>query len=501
MTASNEVYQDASLTDPIIQSDQKKLINVLVMFTFYILFISALLILGIFNGLVAATLMAFGGALMFGMFRYNAIREQETDRYNQTLLGEIKSLRDEAAATASDDGNDDVAADTSGSSGSTGSNDVYMNSGIITSSDSNVYGICPDGEPLFEKYLDRYNLLNHSEEGTDLPDDTAIKHIKITFPHHVMGSWYKSDEFLQLSDMVRPGDSTKSYPDDKPGVVPTALVEDEYKNDDLKRLVTISQIQIIEQTTSKSATVDGAYDTDGLVDLAPGSDITLSSGTTETPVDSISSGFLNNNHATPKNAVDGSLNTFYFGGMRENGYESPLDSDEDSIMLTLNVAKSRNDLASIVIYTPIAGCMKHARLHLLNGVGKLVTKEPIPFNTQNYMIYGFKFGALGGKGYIDKTIGDAKKVRYHRIIESISDLVPDTRQEYAENHFSENRDNAYNCTTIVDEVVDDVSVAPATDETDETSEGFITRLNEVMFGPSTDVAKKFSVQPVSSDLL
>ena len=109
MTASNEVYQDASLTDPIIQSDQKKLINVLVMFTFYILFISALLILGIFNGLVAATLMAFGGALMFGMFRYNAIREQETDRYNQTLLGEIKRLRDEAAATASGDGNDDVA--------------------------------------------------------------------------------------------------------------------------------------------------------------------------------------------------------------------------------------------------------------------------------------------------------------------------------------------------------------------------------------------------------
>ena len=64
MTASNEVYQDASLTDPIIQSDQKKLINVLVMFTFYILFISALLILGIFNGLVAATLIAFGAALM-----------------------------------------------------------------------------------------------------------------------------------------------------------------------------------------------------------------------------------------------------------------------------------------------------------------------------------------------------------------------------------------------------------------------------------------------------
>ena len=493
MTASNEVYQDASLTDPIIQSDQKKLINVLVMFTFYILFISALLILGIFNGLVAATLIAFGAALMFGMFWYNAIREQETDRYNQTLLGEIKRLRDEAADDSTDASGSDVSTDVS--------TDVYVNSGIITSSDSNVYGICPDGEPLFEKYLDRYNLLDHSEEGTDLPDDTAIKHIKITFPHHVMGSWYKSDEFLQLADMVRPGDSTKTYPDDKPGVVPVALAEDEHKNDDLKSLVTISQIQIIEQTTSKSATVDGAYDTDGLVDLAPGSDITLSSGTTETPVDSISSGFLNNNHATPKNAVDGSLNTFYFGGMREYGYGSPLDSEEDGIMLTLNVAKSRNDLASIVIYTPIAGCMKHARLHLLNGAGKLVTNEPIPFNTQNYMIYGFKFGALGGKGYVDKTIGDAKKVRYHRIIESISDLVPDTRQEYAENHFSDNRDNVYNCTNIVDEVVDDVSVAPATDDTDETSEGFITRLNEVMFGPATDVAKKFNVQPVSSDLL
>lgn len=481
--------------------DSQKLINVLVMFIGYVLFIVLFLVLGIIDKISSAGLIVFGGILMFAIFRYNEVNDQTQRDRDQILLDEIEKLKKEKEDT------DNETDDESESGEITGQDLGELHShgniehrhpanfghegNIITSSDSDRYGICEDGDTLHKKYLQRYSLLNFGSDDFNIPEDTDIKKIKITFKPHKMNNTYEHgnpDSFLSSKVTGgNPGSSTNT----NPGIVEEEPQDSAYRAD-IPNLACISLVQIIEQTVGKNSTVDGQYDTDGLTDIAPKAGISVMSNTTEVMANSASQVNLINGgqHVNALKVIDPNeesrLDSFYFGGMRLST-DTVGQYDEDAIVFTLNVAKNRNDLASMVIYTPIPGALRSSYLHLLNGNDQPVTAEPIPFPSGNFHIYEFKFGALGGRQIINDTLTKANKADiYHLVTESVHSRVVETRREYAETHFRSNPNNVYDCS-----------------DPEETSEGFVTKLNETMYGAVTDITDQFKskTNAVSNELL
>ena len=473
--------------------DSHQLINVLTLFIGYTLLITAFIILGIVNGLAGAALIGLGGVLIFGIFRYNQVNQQEKRDEKQVLLNEIKDLKEKV------DGNNTSNESSSNTNTSNNSNEhshgSYSHShsddfpqgldtsNIITSNDSDNYGICEDGEPLYKKYLKRYNLLNYGSSSFNIPEDTAVKKIKVTFKPHVMNSDYDMNNSSQLDGMVSSGKPAESHPNNLPGIDSTVTNNNPLKPDIENGIVTLSQVQVIEQTIGKYNT-DDATDTDGLTNIAPGSTLVVSNGTTESQVNSSMRTELNGKHVNAKHMLDGDINTFYHGGLTK---DTTLNDEVDGFTLTLSVAKTRNDLASIVFYTPIAGCMKHAKLELFNGNDQPLMVEPVQFPSGNHTIYEFKFGALGGSQFISQFLKEQNKVDlYYHVRESINSKISETRQEYAQGHFRANPNNTYTCEDLEEE----------------SSEGFMTRLNNIMFGPTEkDIATQYNVKPIANDLL
>lgn len=473
--------------------DSQQLINVLTLFIGYTLLITAFIILGIVNGLAGAALIGLGGVLIFGIFRYTEVNQQQKRDEKQGLLDEINELKEKVDENNTNESSNTTSNSTEHSHGNYSHShpDDFPQgldtSNIITSNDSDNYGICEDGEPLYKKYLKRYNLLNYGNSSFNIPEDTAVKKIKVTFKPHVMNNDYVMNNSSQLDGMVSAGDESAGHPNNLPGIILNETDSDSVKaiKTDIKNgIVTLSQVQVIEQTIGKYNTDDGTADTDGLTNIAPGSTLVVSSGTTEAQVNSSMKTEINGKHVNAKHMLDGDINTFYHGGLTK---DTTLNDEVDGFTLTLSVAKTRNDLASIVFYTPIAGCMKHAKLELFNGNDQPLMAEPVQFPSGNHTIYEFKIGALGGSQFISQFLKEQNKADiYYHVRESINSKISETRQEYAQSHFRANPNNTYTCEDLEEE----------------TSEGFMTRLNNIMFGPTEkDVATQYNVKPIANDLL
>jgi hypothetical protein len=465
------------------------------MFIAYTLLILVFTVLGIVGGFAGLVIIGVGGLVMSGLFRYNQVNEQDKRSDTDILLKEIRDLKEKAEQDTS--GTSDTSGTTDDNIDNEHSHGTYSHrhpndfptgidtGDIITSSDSDKYGICDDGDPLYKKYLKRYNLLDFGTSGFNIPEDTGIKKIKVTFAPHVMNEHYNMNNGGELSGMIRSGDPTAEHPNNLPGVDPSLSPDSPYRADIENGIVTINQVQLIEQTVGKYATDSEEYDTDGLTDIAPNGTLKVYGGTTETTVNSHEFYPIGGKHVTPKNMIDGDLNTFYFGGMTK---DNTTTNESDGFSLTLSVAKTRNDLASFVIYTPIAGCLKGAYLHLLNGRDEPLTEQPIPFPSGRHTIYEFSFGALGGQQYVSNFLNEQNKPDlYYHVRENIGGRVAETRQEYAQSHFRSNPNNKFNCDAI---------------DSESSSEGFITSLNNMMFGPTNnDVARTYNVKPIASDLI
>lgn len=490
MVESNELYHQKQQNN-----DSQKLINALVIFIAYTLMILIFTILGIIGGFAGLIIISVGGLVMSGLFRYNQVNELDKRSDTEILLNEINKMKkiNEKPTTKKHDSNTNTNTNTN----SEHSHGTYIHNhpndfpygadteNIITSADSNRYGLCDDGVSLHEKYIKRYKLLDFGTSGFNIPEDTGIKKIKVTFSPHVMNSDYDMNNADQLSGMVTSGDPAKESPNNLPGVVSTIGATNPYRSDLTNGIITISQIQLIEQTVGKISTDAGEYDTDGLTDIAPKGTLKVHSGTTEVTINSHDFYPINGKHVRPQNMTDGNINTFYFGGITK---DNTTTDESDGFSLTLKIAKTRNDLASFLIYTPIPGCLKGAYLHILNGRDEPLTREPIPFPTGKHTLYNFKFGALGGKQYSSNFLYEQKKPDiYYNVAKDVSKEIADTRMEYAQNHFGNNPNNKYNCDAI---------------ESESSSEGFITGLNNLMFGPTeNDLARKYNVTPISGDLL
>jgi len=489
MTTENQLYHQQEQN-----MDSQQLINVLTLFIGYTLLITAFIILGIVNGLAGAALIGLGGVLIFGIFRYNEVNQQQKRDEKQILIDELNELKEKVDENNTSNESSNTTQDSNehshGNYSHSHTDDFPQGldtSNIITSNDSDNYGICEDGDPLYNKYLKNYNLLNHGSSSFNIPEDTAVKKIKVTFKPHVMNSDYDMNNSSQLDGMVSSGDPAATYPNNLPGIHSSVTENDNNKlfiSDIKKGIVTLSQIQVIEQTIGKYTTDEGAADTDGLTNIAPGSTLVVSSGTTEAQINSSMRTELNGKHVNAKHMLDGNINTFYHGGLTK---DTTLNDEVDGFTLTLAVAKKRNDIASIVFYTPIAGCMKHAKIELFNGNDKPLMAEPVQFPSGDHTIYEFKLGALGGSQFISQFLKEQNKVDlYYHVRESINSKISETRQEYAQSHFRANPNNTYTCE----------------DFQEESSEGFMTRLNKIMFGPTeTDVAKEYNVKPIANDLL
>jgi len=488
MAPANELYHQKYQN---IESQQ--LITALIMFIAYTIMILIFTILGIVGGFAGLVIIGIGGLVMSGLFRYNRINEQDKRSETDILLNEINKMK----KTIETPTTNRRKSNTNTNTNSEHSHGTYIHNhpndfpygadteNIITSADSNRYGLCDDGVSLHEKYIKRYKLLDFGTSGFNIPEDTGIKKIKVTFSPHVMNTGYDMNNAAQLSGMVTSGDPTASSPDNLPGVASHVGADDPYRSDLTNGIITISQIQLIEQTVGKSSTDAGEYDTDGLTDIAPKGTLKVHSGTTEVTINSHDFYPINGKHVRPQNMTDGNINTFYFGGITK---DNTTTDESDGFSLTLKIAKTRNDLASFVIYTPIPGCLKGAYLHILNGRDEPLTREPIPFPTGNHTLYNFKFGALGGKQYISNFLYEQNKPDiYYNVAKDVGGEIADTRMEYAQNHFGNNPNNKYNCDAI---------------ESESSSEGFITGLNNLMFGPTEkDLARKYNVTPISGDLL
>ncbi len=483
MTSSNELYyqKQANL-------DSQQLINLLTLFISYILLITLFIVLGIIGGIPGAALIGIGGVLMSGMFRYNQVNEEDKRSEKQTLLDEIKDLKQNVSASTEDESpssDEHSHGSYSHAHPSDFPNGVDTNN-LMKSTDSDNYGICDDDVPVYKKYLQRYELLDYGESGFNIPEDTAVKHIKITFKPHNMNDQYNTNDFNLLSGMVTSGDPTATV-DRLPGVKNGTSTA--YANDLNNGIVAISQIQVIQHSSN------GDGDGDGLENIADKGNLSVLSGTTEVPVNSHENSYIAGNHVRPQHLVDGDINTTYFGGIRQSGSAVvTARTDDDGIMLTLAVAKDKTDLSSIIVYSPIGGSLKGAYIHLLNGNNVSITEQPIPFPSGNHHIYNFKFSSLGASEYINRFIrgdfspgtdnADHNKSPnlYYAVSENINGLIFDTRQQYAIDHASKNIDNLRDCS-------------------DPNQEGFIARLSASMFGDDDNVTKKFKVVPVSNDLI
>lgn len=460
------------------QKDSQNLINTMIYFISYTFFVLIMMILGIVGIMGGFGLIFFGAILFFSIHRYNQINEIEKNNQYKSFedqINELKKINNELKENNENNENNnlEITQESQGELHSHGNfvhrhprNYEHGTNNGLTSTDSDDYGICDDGETLHKKYLMRYQLLDYGTSGYNVRDNNAIKKIKLSFNSVNINS------NLDNNDNQLTGSKTNLYE------TLAGFIENDQLNK-LQGIKVINRVQILELRNN------------GIADIAELAKITLSSGTTSVDINNNNdNNYINGKHVKPIHMIDSSFNTYYFGGLHydDNNIE------KQSIIFTLNNAVNKNDLASFVLYTPLNGSLGGCEVELFNDNDEKLLEFPVTLTAGGYSTYHIKFGAIGGDNFIERTINinDEIKNKYsYGPVQDISKSIFNTRKEYAESHYLENKnENIYDCSTIQDENND-------TNTTNNT-EYFI---NREMFGEHIDITNKFKTIPVSHDLI
>ena len=469
------------------QKDSQNLINTMISFISYTFFVLIMMILGIVGIIGGFGLIFFGAILFFSIHRYNQINEMEKNNQYKSFedqINELKNINNELKEN-NENNNLEITQESQGELHSHGNfvhrhprNYEHGTNNGVTSTDSDDYGICDDGETLHKKYLMRYQLLDYGTSGYNVRDNNAIKKIKLSFNSVNINSNLDNNQLTGSETNLY--ETLAGFIDDDPSQV-----------NKLQGIKVINRVQILELRNN------------GIADIAELAQITLSSGNTSVDINNNNNNYINGKHVKPINMIDSSFNTYYFGGLH---YDDNSIIEKQSIIFTLNNAVNKNDLASFVLYTPVNGSLGGCELELFNDNDEKLLEFPVTLTAGGYSTYHIKFGAIGGDNFIERTINinDNIKNKYsYGPVQDISKSIFNTRKEYAESHYLTNKnENIYDCSTIQDEDENNDAVSNfellRTNNTTSNTETFI---NREMFGEHIDITNKFKTIPVSHDLI
>lgn len=255
---------------------------------------------------------------------------------------------------------------------------------------------CPNGKKVWENYLDKYNLLKDSNDNDVSPPTSEIKEILIKY------------------SKVKNADGIITNP------------------------VKIDEIELFKQVgdDDTDATASAYPNDDGIINILPtGSSkslVYLDNGTT----------------VTDDNAVN-TLTDLSFNSTSDAwypGYEQ--ERVEETIKLTLTMTEKYNDLYALVIYTPDDQCLGGSTVEIKNN-SEVLHSLTLGVNGNVHLI---KFGASGAYGTIEKraeatynnmnSSNNTYKKREYQV-----PYFAENREEYAVQHYADNLNNKWDCTT------------------------------------------------------
>lgn len=308
-------------------------------------------------------------------------------------------------------------------------NDVSANNTTNTSNDpsSQHFQECSNGLFRWDNYIQKYDLLEHDDPPSVLPVDDDAKYLVIETTNPIEKDWYTSYEEMQ-----------KKLNDVTIGAVDADLV------DGSGNLKLINQLELWENTGSDSGSGSGDNNTNNLMDNLNSIVVTSHNSSSNVPLgtqgqlinDASFNSFTSNNGFVNMNALtDGSYNTCFAFGMKEQDTEFLYDQTE-KVTFEFRTAKSVNDLAMLVISTP--NSLEGLTIKLLNQSKEVLYEREI---LTSYKQYKFKFGALIDESVIGFNTSESVTIDEAYLFKTSS------RKTFAERHYSRNPDNKYDCTT------------------------------------------------------
>ena len=262
-----------------------------------------------------------------------------------------------------------------------------------TTSGANDQITCPDGNPVWQNYLDKYGLLKDSNDNDVNPPHHLIREFKIIY--------------------------TKSANADGTLVNP----------------IEIDEIELFKYEGSNDPDANSTVYTndDGITNIISTASINI----------------LRNENSTDAAVMkDLSLNTIV--GISEKQWHRGYTQTDaaETINIGLTTEQNWEDLYALVIYTNNDQCLGGATLEIRNHSNVLQTIT-LELNANVHII---KFGALGDSTTIEtrsqqylnssanETFADIKR-------EYTMDRPPVNRQEFAIGHYGDNTTNKWDCTT------------------------------------------------------
>jgi len=400
-----------------------------------ILFLTALNIFDVFTGIIIMLVMLFlifGGQYVHYM-SYKSYYLENTATTPHTHLTEeeireqvLTDLSNNNASTSTNTDNSTFT-ETTGASSSTSTSSASTSSDV-SGNETTVSGKCPDGEFIWEKYIHKYSLLEHGTSGETIPDDVAIKKIKLEFTP-VKLDWYDGSAIQNITEKLPSGDDLLN------GTIDASL----------NGTVILNQVQIWQHSGNDD--ID-QYTDDGVMNMGPNiRSLTFKAGNIEHIATASNSGlqnglYLNGSFVNPKHLIDNSFNTCFIAGMRDKNTTDIEDGVVDSITMELHTSKNINDLTNLVFYTPytLRGC----DLILLNQENVELLRQPISYDAK---IYQFRMGSISNERMIGEFAKNVDTVQTWRYIHyELGGKITSSRQHYAEEHASNNQDKKYDCT-------------------------------------------------------
>ena len=131
--------------------------------------------------------------------------------------------------------------------------------------------------------------------------------------------------------------------------------------------------------------------------------------------------------------------------MHDTGYVQ--ERVEETIKLTLTMTEKYNDLYALVIYTPDDQCLGGATVEIKNN-SEVLHSLTLGVNGNVHLI---KFGASGDDDTIDKRAeatysNSDSNITYKKRVCEVP-YFPENREEYAVQHYADNLNNKWDCTT------------------------------------------------------
>ena len=400
-----------------------------------ILLFTALNIFDVFTGIIIMLVMfflIFGGQYIHYMsYRSYYLENSATNPHKHLQEEEIRKQ------ILADISNNDTSTETTGTSSSTNTSSSSSSassasassaSDVSGNSHTTVAGKCPNGKFIWENYLEKYSLLEHGTSGETVPDDVAIKKIKLEFTPVVL-DWYDGSAIQNITEKLPTGDDLLN------GNIDVSL----------NGTVILNQVQIWEHSGNDD--ID-EYGDDGVMNMATNTrSLTFKAGNVDTIVTASNSGlqngpYLNGSFVNPKHLIDNSFNTCFIAGMRDKNTSSIEDGVVDSFTMELHTSKNIKDLTNIVFYTPytLRGC----DLILLNQDNVELLRQPISHDAK---IYQFRMGSISDEKMISEFAKKVDTTQIWRYIQyELGGKITNSRQQYAEEHASKKSDNKYDCT-------------------------------------------------------